>query len=703
MPVEEPKIPLEKVRNIGFVAHIDAGKTTTTERVLFYTGTTHKIGEVDEGTTVTDWMPQEKERGITITSASVTCFWKGYKINIIDTPGHVDFTIEVERALRVLDGCVIIFDAVNGVEPQSETVWRQADKYSVPRICYVNKMDRVGADFFNVLKEIKEKLGATPIPVQIPNGAEADFKGPIDLIKMKAIYFSEEDEGRTYTYEEIPEEYKEMAQKWREKMLETIADLDDEFMEKYLEDSDNITEEDIDKALRRITIAFKGVPVFCGSSLKNKGVQPMIDGIVKYLPAPTERPKVRGTHPDTGQEIEVDHDPSGPLVALVFKIMNDPYSGQLSYIRIYSGTVKPGLTVWNPRTRKTERIGRVIRMFANRRDDITEAGAGDVIAVTGLKEVRTGDTICPKDFPILLEGIEPPEPVIYASIEPLTKQDQEKLFTALHKLEIEDPSFKVKYDYETQETIIWGMGELHLEIIQDRLRREFGVQTRMGKPQVAYKETIAGVADGEGKYIRQSGGRGQYGHVILRVEPLERGKGFEFVNQIKGGVIPAEFIPSVEKGIRKTMEEGVLAGYPVVDVRVIVYDGSFHEVDSSDIAFQIAASIAFKNAFMKAKPYLLEPIMRVQVFTPEEFVGDVIGDLNARRGKITEMDIKGNFRVINALVPLAEMFGYATALRSMTQGRGYYIMEFYGYDTVPQNIAEQIISARKPKTDEKED
>jgi elongation factor G len=695
MPVKEEKIPLERVRNIGFVAHIDAGKTTTTERVLFYTGTTYKIGDVDEGTTVTDWMPQEKERGITITSAAVSCYWKQHKINIIDTPGHVDFTVEVERSLRVLDGCVIIFDAVNGVEPQSETVWRQANKYSVPRICYVNKMDRVGADFFATCEDIKKKLDITPIPVQIPNGVEENFKGPIDLIKMKAVYFSEEDEGRTYFYEEIPDELKKQSAEWRERMLELIAELDDEFMAKYVEEPDKITEDDIHKALRRITVSFKGVPVFCGSSLKNKGVQPMIDGIVLYLPSPLDRGSIKGINPDTGQEIIVSPDENAPFVGLVFKIMNDPYAGQLSYVRVYSGKIKPGLTVYNPRLRRTERVGRVMRVFANRRDDIEEAGAGDVIATTGLKDSLTGDTICLKEFPVLLEGIDIPEPVIYASIEPLTKQDQERLFISLHKLEIEDPSFKVRYNNETQETIIWGMGELHLEIIKDRLEREYNVKTRMGKPQVAYKETIVGVADAEGKYIRQSGGRGQYGHVIIRVEPLERGKGFEFVNQIKGGIIPAEFIPSVEKGIRDAMEEGVLAGYPVQDIRVILYDGSFHEVDSSDIAFRIAASIAFKEAARKAGLILLEPIMRIEVYTPEEFLGAVIGDLNSRRAKITEIFMKGSFRAIQGYVPLAEMFGYATTLRSLTQGRGYYIMEFYGYEEVPQNIANQIVEQRR--------
>lgn len=691
--VKEEKVPLEKVRNVGFVAHIDAGKTTTTERFLFYTGTTYKVGDVDEGTTVTDWMPQEKERGITITSASVTAYWKGYKINVIDTPGHVDFTVEVERALRVLDGCIIIFDAVNGVEPQSETVWRQANKYSVPRICYVNKMDRVGADFFATLEDIRKKLDVVPIAVQIPNGAEENFKGPIDLITMKAIYFSEEDFGRTYTYEEIPDDLKDLASEWREKMLEAIAELDDEFMEKYLQD--NVTEEDIHAALRRITIAFKGVPVFCGSSLKNKGVQPMIDGIVRYLPSPLDRPKIVGKNPDTGEEIEVSCDENGPLVGLVFKIMNDPYAGQVSYVRIYSGKLTPGMTVYNPRLRKTERIGRVMRFFSNRRDDISEVSAGDVIGVTGLRESITGDTICPKERPILLEGIDIPEPVIYASIEPLTKQDQEKLSISLGKLAVEDPSFRVRYNHETQETIIWGMGELHLEIIQDRLLREYGVKTKMGKPQVAYKETIISSADAEGKYIRQSGGRGQYGHVILRVEPLERGKGFEFVNQIKGGVIPAEFIPSVEKGVKDAMEEGVLAGYPIVDVRVILYDGSFHEVDSSDIAFRIAGAIAMKEAVKKAGLILLEPIMRVQVFTPEEFLGSVIGDLNSRRAKIVDIAVKGSFRAIEAYVPLSEMFGYATSLRSMTQGRGYYIMEFHTYEPVPQNIMNQIVEQRR--------
>jgi elongation factor G len=512
---------------------------------------------------------------------------------------------------------------------------------------------------------------------------------------MKAIYFSEEDEGRTYYYEEIPDEFKDLAAEWREKMIESIADLDDEFMAKYVENPDSITEDDIHSAVRRITIGFKGVPVFCGSSLKNKGVQPMIDGILLYLPSPTDRGSVKGRHPDSGEEIALPPDENGPLCGIVFKIMNDPYAGQLSYVRIYSGKLKPGTTIYNPRLRKTERIGRVMRMFANRRDDIDEVSAGDVVAVTGLKDTITGDTICLKENPIILEGIDIPEPVIYASIEPLTKQDQEKLFISLHKLEIEDPSFKVKYNHETQETIMWGMGELHLEIIKDRLEREYGVKTRMGKPQVAYKETIVGTADAEGKYIRQSGGRGQYGHVIIRVEPLERGKGFEFVNQIKGGIIPAEFIPSVEKGIRDAMEEGVLAGYPIVDLRVTLYDGSFHEVDSSDIAFRIAASIALKDAVKRAGLILLEPIMKVEVYTPEEFLGTVIGDLNSRRGRIVDIAMKGSFRAIRAFVPLSEMFGYATTLRSLTQGRGYYIMEFHGYEEVPNSIMNQIVEARK--------
>lgn len=693
--VKEEKVPLERVRNIGFVAHIDAGKTTTTERFLFYTGTTYKIGDVDEGNTVTDWMPQERERGITITSAAVTAYWKGHKINVIDTPGHVDFTVEVERSLRVLDGCIIIFDAVNGVEPQSETVWRQANKYSVPRLCYINKMDRIGADFFATVEDIRKKLDIIPIPLQIPNGSEENFKGPIDLIKMKAIYFSEEDQGKTYSYHDIPAELKDAAESWREKMLETIAELDDTFMEKYIQDPNSITEDDIHAALRRITLSFKGVPVFCGSSLKNKGVQPMIDGIVRYLPSPLDRPLVVGKDPETGQEIKVECDPNAPLVGLVFKIMNDPYAGQISYVRVYSGKIVPGLVVYNPRLRKTERVGRVMRMFANRRDDISEVLAGDVVGLTGLRDSITGDTICPKEKPIVLEGIDIPEPVIYASIEPMTKQDQERMSLSLHKLEIEDPSFRVRYNTETQETIIWGMGELHLEIIQDRLLREYNVKTKMGKPQVAYKETILGTADAEGKYIRQSGGRGQYGHVIIRIEPLERGKGFEFVNQIKGGIIPAEFIPSVEKGLIDAMEEGVLAGYPIVDIRVILYDGSFHEVDSSDIAFRIAAAIALKDAVKRANPILLEPIMRTQVFTPEEFLGTVIGDLNSRRARIVDIMLKGSFRAVEAFVPLAEMFGYATSLRSLTQGRGYYIMEFHSYEIVPQNIMNQIVEQRK--------
>lgn len=693
--VREEKIPLELVRNIGFVAHIDAGKTTTTERVLFYTGTTHRIGEVDEGTTVTDWMPQEKERGITITSASVTCFWRDYKINIIDTPGHVDFTVEVERALRVLDGCVIIFCGVGGVEPQSETVWRQADRYNVPRICYVNKMDRIGANFWKVLDEIVEKLGAKFIAVQIPQGEEDAFKGPIDLIKMKSVCFSEEDEGRTYWYDDIPPEYREKAEEWRAKMLETIAELDDQFLEKYL--GEDFMEEDIKLALRRITIAFKGVPVFCGSSLKNKGVQPLIDGIIDYLPSPIDIPPVKGFHPYTKEDLFRYPKEDEPFSALVFKIMSDPYAGQLVYTRVYSGCLKAGMHVYNPRVRRDERIGRVMRMFANRREDIEGVGPGDVVAVTGLKNIFTGDTLCDKEGLVVLERLVFPEPVIYASIEPKTKQDQERLFISLNKISLEDPSFRMGYNEETQETLIWGMGELHLEIIQDRLKREFGVETRMGRPEVAYKETVKLSVEAEGKYIRQTGGRGQYGHVVIRMEPNERGAGFEFVNEIKGGVIPSEFIPSVERGIREAMEEGVVAGYPVVDVRVNLFDGSFHEVDSSDIAFRIAAAIAFKDAMKKADPIMLEPIMTVEAVTPEEFLGDVIGDLNSRRARIQGIEAKGNLRAVRALVPLAEMFGYATVLRSLTQGRGTHTMEFNHYEEVPKNIQDSIVEARRGK------
>jgi len=688
------RFPLEKTRNIGIMAHIDAGKTTTTERILYYTGVTYKIGEVHEGTAVMDWMPQEQERGITITAAATSCEWKGYKINIIDTPGHVDFTIEVERSLRVLDGAIAVFDASAGVEPQSETVWRQADKYKVPRIAFMNKMDKLGADFDMAVESMIEKLGANPVPVQIPIGKEDTFRGPIDLVEMKAYYFDDETLGAKFVEDEIPKEYLELAKKYREKMIEALCDIDDNIMEKYLS-GEPISADEIRSALRKGTIELKITPVLCGSAFKNKGVQMLLDAIVFYLPSPLDIPPVKGINPIDGSEVERKPDVNEPLTALAFKIMADPYMGSLTYVRVYSGVLSSGSYIYNSTRNLKERVARIFRMHANHREEIKEICAGDIAAVVGLKNTLTGDTICDESAPVVLEAIEFPEPVISVAIEPKTKADQEKLSLALQKISQEDPSFRVSYNEETGQTIISGMGELHLEIIVDRLTREFRVGANVGKPQVAYKETIKVPAKAEGKFIRQTGGRGQYGHVWIEIDPIERGKGFEFVNKIVGGTIPREFIPAVEKGIVEAMEGGVLAGYPVVDVKVILFDGSYHEVDSSELAFKIAASMAFKDACKKGDIVLLEPIMDVEVVTPEEYMGEVIGDLNSRRGRIQSMEKRGKAQVIRAMVPLAEMFGYATDLRSKTQGRGTYTMQFSHYDEVPKNLTEQIIAKIK--------
>jgi elongation factor G len=700
--------PIEKTRNIGIIAHIDAGKTTTTERILYYTGMSHKIGEVHEGTTVTDWMPQERERGITITAAAVTCFWtqsykkqaetreeriKGeYKINIIDTPGHVDFTAEVERSLRVLDGAIVVFDGVQGVEAQSETVWHQADKYKVPRLCFINKLDRMGASFENSLKSIHDRLTKNAVPVTIPIGLEENFKGVIDLITMKAVYF-EGDKGEIVKYEEIPSDFKNYAEEYRNFMLEKLAEADEEFMEKYF--ANEFTEDDIRKAIRRACINYTFIPVYAGSALKNKGVQLILDGVIDFLPSPVDLPDIKGWDPKTNAEIFRKPDDNEPFCALAFKLAVDPFVGSLTYIRVYSGVLKRGDTVLNSRTNETFRAGRIVRMHANHREEIEELFAGDIGALVGVKELKTGDTICDPKHPIMLESIKFAEPVIWMKIEPKTKQDQEKMGIYLKALSDEDPTFKIKVDPETGETLIGGMGELHLEIMVDRLRREFKVETNVGTPQVAYRETITKAVEAEGKYIRQSGGRGQYGHVVIRVEPLERDKGFEFVNAIKGGVIPDNFIPAVEKGIREAMEKGVVAGYPVTDVRVILFDGSFHEVDSSDLAFKIAAEIAFKDAVKKANPIFLEPIMKLEVIVPSEFLGDVTGDLASRRAKIEEVEDLGEMKKILAKVPLAEMFGYVTVLRSLTQGRGFSYMEFSHYQEVPQYLFDVIVNNRQ--------
>ncbi len=681
---------LGRTRNIGIMAHIDAGKTTTTERVLYYTGVSHKIGEVHEGAATMDWMEQERERGITITAAATTCFWKDYRINIIDTPGHVDFTIEVERSLRVLDGAVAVFDSVQGVEPQSETVWRQADKYQVPRIVFMNKMDRVGADFFASVQSLIDRLGAKPVPVQLPLGKEDGFRGVIDLIIMKALIFDDETLGAAYSTQDIPGEYIELAKEYREKLLDAVVEFDESAMERYL-NGDTLGIDEIKRAIRLGTVGLKITPVFCGSAFKNKGVQPLLDGVVDYLPSPVDLPPVVGIDPKTDGEITRKPEEGEPFAALAFKIMSDPFSGQLTYFRVYSGKLTTGSYVYNVAKGKKERIGRLLKMHANKREEIGEVSAGDIAAAVGLKDTRTGDTLCDEKYPILLEVIKFPEPVISLAVEPKTKQDLDKLGYSLEKLAQEDPSFQVKSDEETGQTIISGMGELHLEIIVDRLLREFKVQANVGKPQVAYRETIRGRAEAEGKYIKQTGGRGQYGHVYLRVEPAESGVGLEFVNKIVGGAVPREYIAPVEKGVRERMESGILAGYPLRDIRVTLFDGSFHEVDSSEMAFKIAGSMALVSACQKADLVLLEPIMKVEVLVPQDFMGDVIGDLNSRRGKIHGMRARGTSQIVDAAVPLSEMFGYSTDLRSKTQGRATYSMEFESYEVVPKLMAQQII------------
>jgi len=687
--------PLEKTRNIGIMAHIDAGKTTTTERILFYTGRVHKIGETHEGNATMDWMEQEQERGITITSAATIAQWKGHRINIIDTPGHVDFTVEVERSLRVLDGSVTVFCAKGGVEPQSETVWRQADKYGVPRMAYVNKMDILGADFYNVVKMMKERLKCNAVPIQLPIGREDTFRGIIDLVNMKAyIYY--DDLGKDIREEEIPEDMKEQAEEYRTALIEAVAEQDEELMMKYLE-GEELTIDEIKAQIRKATITNTMVPVLCGTSYRNKGVQKLLDAIVDYMPSPVDIPHIKGVIPETGEEAERPSSDDEPFSALAFKIATDPYVGKLCFFRVYSGTLNSGSYVLNSTKGHKERIGRLLQMHANHREDIETVYAGDIAAAVGLKNTTTGDTLCDEKSPIILESMEFPEPVIRVAIEPKTKAGQEKMAIALSKLAEEDPTFKTYTDEETGQTIIAGMGELHLEIIVDRLLREFKVEANVGKPQVAYKETIRKSVKIEHKYARQSGGKGQYGHVFLELEPLERGKGYEFVNKIVGGVIPKEYIPAVDAGVQGAMQTGVLAGYNVVDVRVTLYDGSYHEVDSSEMAFKIAASIAFKEGCKKADPVLLEPIMKVTVNVPEEYMGDVMGDLNSRRGQIQGMEARAGAQEITAFVPLAEMFGYATDLRSRTQGRGQYTMEPSHYEEVPKQIQESIISARAKK------
>ncbi|BBA71284.1 elongation factor G [Geobacter sulfurreducens] len=688
------QVSLEKTRNIGIMAHIDAGKTTTTERILYYTGVTHKIGEVHEGAATMDWMEQEQERGITITSAATTCFWGDHRVNIIDTPGHVDFTIEVERSLRVLDGAVAVFCSVGGVEPQSETVWRQADKYRVPRIAFINKMDRVGADFFRGVGMIRDRLKANPVPIQLPIGAEDTYRGVVDLVEMKAIIWDEESLGAKYHEAEIPADLVEMAQEYREKLIEEIATFDDALMEKYL-GGEELTTEEIKAAVRKATIDIQICPVICGSAFKNKGVQNLLDSVVAYLPSPLDIPAITGIDAKSGEEITRKASDDEPFSALAFKIMTDPFVGQLCFFRVYSGVLNSGSYVYNSTKEKKERIGRLLKMHANKREEIKEVYAGDIAAAVGLKYTTTGDTLCPEDSPVVLESIEFPEPVIAIAIEPKTKADQEKLGISLQKLASEDPSFRVRTDEETGQTIISGMGELHLEIIVDRLMREFKVEANVGKPQVAYRETVTKKVKVEGKFVRQSGGRGQYGHVWIELEPQEAGKGYEFVDAIKGGVVPREYIPAVDKGIQEAMETGVLAGYPTVDFKVALVDGSYHEVDSSEMAFKIAGSMAFKEAAAKAGPVLLEPIMSVEVVVPEEYMGDVIGDLNSRRGRIMGMEGRAGAQVVSAMVPLAQMFGYATDLRSATQGRATYTMTFDHYEQVPKSVSEEIVAKVK--------
>ncbi len=685
----ERVIPINKVRNIGIVAHIDAGKTTTSERILYYTGLTYKIGEVHEGTATMDWMEQERERGITITSATTTCFWNDHRINIIDTPGHVDFTIEVERSLKVLDGAVVVFDSVGGVEPQSETVWRQADRYRVPRMAFVNKMDKVGADFGKVVSQIKDRLNANPVPLHLPYFEGDEFKGIIDLIRMKLAVWDDDSLGSKYEWVDIPESLREESDGGRENLLESLADFDEELMEKYL-NGEPISEEEIVGAVRSSTIALQIVPVILGSAFKNKGVQLLLDSIVSYMPSPVDLPPIEGINTDTEQGEVRNPKDDEPFSALAFKIMTDPFVGQLTYLRIYSGKLVSGCTVYNSTKDKREKIGRLLRMHSNKREDIKEIGAGGIVAAVGLKLTTTGDTLCDEDHPILLESLYFAEPVISIAIEPKTKSDQEKLALSLNKISLEDPTFKVRYDEETGQTLISGMGELHLEIIVDRLKREFNVDANVGRPQVAYRETVTRSSDVEAKFIRQTGGRGQYGHVKIKMEPGEEGAGVLFVDEIKGGTIPREFIPAVEKGIKEASETGVVAGYPVIDLTVRLYDGSFHEVDSSEIAFKIAASMAFKDAVLRAKPIILEPLMKVEVVVPEDFMGSVMGNLSSRRGKIMGTELRGAMQAIRAEVPLSEMFGYATELRSMTEGRGSFTMEFAHYSALPESISENL-------------
>ncbi len=688
------KIPLERYRNIGIMAHIDAGKTTTTERILYYTGVSHKIGEVHDGAATMDWMAQEQERGITITSACTTCSWNDHQINIIDTPGHVDFTIEVERSLRVLDGAVGVFCAVGGVEPQSETVWRQADRYHVPRIAFVNKMDRTGADFFRVVDEIGERLGHNAVALNLPIGAEDTFQGVVDLVRMKAVVWTGEALGAKFEVVDIPDELADQAEEYREKLIEAVSMVDDSLMEKYLE-GEEISESELKAAIRKAVIGIEMIPVLCGTAFKNKGVQTLLDAVVDYLPSPLDVPPIKGHVEGVEGEVERKSSDDEPFAALAFKVMSDPFVGSLTYFRVYSGVLESGSYVLNSVKNKKERVGRLLQMHANERREIKEVRAGDIGAAVGLKLTTTGDTLCDENNPIVLERMEFPEPVISVAIEPKTKADQEKMGVALSKLAAEDPSFRVHTDEETGQTIISGMGELHLEIIVDRMKREFKVEANVGKPQVAYRETIRKSAKAEGKFVRQTGGRGQYGHVWIELQPLEPGSGYEFVDKIVGGVVPREYIPAVDKGIQEAMENGVMAGYPMVDIRAILYDGSYHDVDSSEMAFKIAGSMGFRNAAEQADPVLLEPVMKVEVVTPEEYMGDIVGDLNRRRGKVMGMNDRGNAKVVDAEVPLSEMFGYATNLRSMSQGRANYTMQFDHYEEVPNNIAQEIIASVK--------
>jgi len=703
------QVPLGKTRNIGIMAHIDAGKTTTTERILFYTGITYKIGEVHEGTAVMDWMEQEQERGITITSAATTCFWREHRINIIDTPGHVDFTAEVERSLRVLDGAVAVFDSVAGVEPQSETVWRQADKYRVPRICFVNKMDRIGADFKRTFEQIRTKLGGNPVAIQLPIGSEDRFAGVVDLVGMKAIRYKDETMGADYIVDEIPADLAAEAQQYREYLIEKVSEADDKLLEKYLH-GEEITEAEIRAALRKrvnSSVHTEGakaepafVPVICGSAFKNKGVQPLLDAVVDYLPSPLDVPPIKGFDPAKGEDAAVERlaADDAPFSALAFKIMTDPFVGQLTFIRVYSGVMTSGATAYNATKQKSERLGRLLKMHANKREEIKEVYAGDIAAAVGLKSVSTGDTICDQKNPVVLESMDFPEPVISLAIEPKTKADQEKLGAGMQKLMAEDPTFRVKTDQQTGEVVIWGMGELHLEIVVDRLKREFNVEASVGRPQVAYKETLTRPADGEMKYAKQTGGRGQYGHAKIHVYPGEPGSGYVFENKITGGAIPREFIKPVDEGIKEALTRGVLAGYPIDDVRVELYDGSYHDVDSSEMAFKIAGSMAFQDAAKKAKPVLLEPVMRVEVVVPKEYLGDVMGNLSSRRGHIQSQEDRGGTQIVNARVPLAEMFGYATDLRSRTQGRATYTMHFDRYEPAPSHVSEEVVARVQGRT-----